>query len=262
VIGLADVPMAGDSVNIVSDEKTAKDVADIRVNAQRLAATAKSSAATLDELLTRIRTEGTIEVSVIIKGDTQGSVEAIAEAVNKLNTDKVKNRIALKGAGGITESDIMLAAATSAVIIGFNVRAGRGLDDVAQKHGVTIKYFSVIYEIVDAMKAVMAGRLPPIQKEVVVGHAEVRNPISIPKIGTIAGSAVLDGKITRNSHLRLIRADVVIYSGRIGSLRRFKDDVREVAQGYECGIGIDGYQDLRVGDVIEAFVIEEVAPTL
>jgi translation initiation factor IF-2 len=262
VIGLADVPMAGDNVLVVADEKTAKEVAELRAEALRKSTVVKSSAATLEELLGRIRTQDTLEVPVIVKADMQGSVEAICESIGKLATDKVMSRIVLKGVGGITESDIMLATTTGAVIIGFNVRAGRGLDDLAAKQGVAIKYFSVIYEIVDAVKALMAGKLPPIQKEVVLGHAEVRNPISIPKVGVIAGSSVMDGKITRSSQLRLIRNDVVIYSGKIGSLRRFKDDVREVMMGYECGIGIDGYQDLRPGDVIEAFIIEEIAPTL
>jgi translation initiation factor IF-2 len=180
----------------------------------------------------------------------------------KLSTDKVKNRILHQAVGGITESDIQLASTSGAVIIGFNVRAGRGLDDMAEHEGVVIKYFSIIYEIVDTVKSLMVGMLPPIVSEAIIGHAEVRKPISVPKIGTIAGSAVTDGKIVRSAFCRLIRESVVIYSGKLGSLRRFKDDVKEVAMGYECGIGIDGYNDVREGDVIEAYVLDETAATL
>ena len=180
----------------------------------------------------------------------------------KLNTERVSNRLVHKAVGGISESDLALAEATGAVIVGFNVRAARGLDEDAERRGIIIKYFSIIYDIVDVVKSLMAGQLPPVVKEVILGHAEVRQPITVPKIGTIAGSSVLDGKITRAAMLRLIRDNVVIYSGKVGSLRRFTDDVREVAQGYECGIGIDGYNDLKIGDVIEAFMHEEHAATL
>jgi len=213
-------------------------------------------------LLAKVKNSEVPEVPVIVKGDTQGSVEAICESIVKLNTEKVKNRIIHSAVGGVTESDITLASAAGAVIVAFSVRAARGLDEVAEKAGVPIRYFSIIYEIVDAMKALMVGKLPPIVNEVVLGHAEVRKPISVPKIGTVAGSAVIDGKITRTSHCRLIRGDIVIYSGRLGSLRRFKDDVKEVVQGYECGISIDGYNDLKEGDIIEAYVLEETAATL
>jgi translation initiation factor IF-2 len=167
-----------------------------------------------------------------------------------------------KAVGGVNESDLTLAETSNAVVVAFNVRAARGLDDLAEQKGVLVKYFSVIYDIVDALKAVMAGKLPPVQKEVVQGHAEVRQTIRVPKLGTVAGTAVLDGKVTRASNVRLIRDDVVIFSGKVGSLRRFKDDVREVAQGYECGIGIEGYNDIREGDVIETYIIEEHAPAL
>src|SRR5690606_37749786 len=158
------------------------------------------------------------------------SLEAISESVRKQTTAKVKTRIVHGAVGGVTESDITLAATSGAIIIGFNVRAARGLDELAEKQGVLIKYFSIIYEIVDAVKAIMVCKLPPIVNEVIIGHAEVRKPISVPKIGTIAGSAVTDGKITRSAHCRLVRDAIVIYTGKLGSLRRFKDDVKEVAQ--------------------------------
>jgi translation initiation factor IF-2 len=262
IVGLSEVPMAGDQFDVVEDEKTAKDVASWRRDQELNKAQNRSSAATLDQLLAKAKVADALEVPVIIKADTMGSVEAISEAVMKLNTDRVRNRIVHKAVGGINESDMALGATSGAVIIGFNVRAARGLDDTAEKQGVLIKYFSIIYDIVDVLKSIMAGKLPPVQKEVILGHAEVRATIKVPKIGLIAGTSILDGKVTRNSLLRLVRNDVVIYSGRIGSLRRFKDDVKEVVQGYECGIGIEGYSDIREGDVIEAFIIEEHAPAL
>jgi translation initiation factor IF-2 len=262
VVGLGGVPGAGDRVNMVADERTAREVVAIREEQERKKHVGKSSAASLADLLAKVQTSERPELAIIIKADVQGSLEAVCEAINKLSGDKVRNRIIHRAVGGISESDLSLAMTTGAVIIGFNVRAARGLDDTADKNGIVIRYFSIIYELVDAVKAIMAGKLPPIVTENVLGHAEVRQTISVPKIGTIAGSAVLDGKITRQSKLRLIRNSVVIYNGKISSLRRFKDDVREVAQGYECGIGIDGYADIRVGDVIEAYELQESAPTL
>ena len=262
IIGLSGVPRAGDRFNIVTNERTAREAAAWRVEQARKAQSTKSSAASLADLLAKVKNQDVPEVPMIVKGDTQGSVEAIIESILKLNTDRVKNRIIHSGVGGVTESDITLADASGAVIIGFSVRAARGLDELAEKNGVVVQYFSIIYEIVDAVKALMVGKLPPIISEVVLGRAEVRKPISVPKIGTIGGSAVLSGKITRSSSCRLIRNEIVIYSGKIGSLRRFKDDVKEVLQSYECGIGIDGYNDLKEGDIIEAFVLEESAATL
>lgn len=262
IVGLSEVPMAGDSVDVVEGEKQAREVATWRVEQALAKASAKSSAASLEELLSRVKDADTPEVPVIVKADTQGSVEAVTEAVMKLNSEKVRNRVVHKAVGGINESDLSLAETSGAVLLAFNVRAARGLEEEAEKRGVLVKYFSVIYEIVDALKAVMAGKLPPIQREVVIGHAEVRQTIKVPKVGLVAGTAITDGKVVRNSNVRLIREDVVVYSGKLGSLKRFKDDVKEVAQGYECGIGIDGYNDIRIGDIIEAFVIEEEAATL
>ena len=199
VIGLTDVPMSGDKVNVVEEEKVAKMLVDLRLDAVHTANKGKSSAATLEELLAKVKLSSTPEVPLIVKGDTQGSVEAIAETILKLNTDRVANRIIHKAVGGINESDISLADTSGAVILGFNVRASRGLDDFAEKKGVSINYFGIIYELVDTVKSLMVGKLPPIRTEVVQGHAEVRNAISVPRIGTVAGSAVLDGKITRSS---------------------------------------------------------------
>ena len=262
LIGLSGVPNAGDSVNSVEDDRRAKQIADLRATRARDEAARRSSASSLEDLLSKVQTADAFEVNFIIKGDTQGSVEAVSEGIIKLNTDRVKNKIIHSAVGGVSESDISLAAASEAIIIAFNVRAARGLDDFADKQGVMVRYFSIIYDIVDVVKSLMVGKLPPIVSEVVQGRAEVRKPISVPKIGTVAGSAVTDGKITRNAQCRLIRDDIVIYSGKLQSLRRFKDDVREVQTGYECGISIDGYNDIKEGDVIEAFVLEEQAATL
>jgi translation initiation factor IF-2 len=262
IIGLSSVPKAGDQVDVVADEKTARQVSDWREKKIAMSNEGKSSAASLDELLSKVKNADMIEVPVIIKADTQGSVEAISEAIDKLATDKVRNKIIHKAVGGVNESDLSLAETSGAVVIAFNVRAIRGLDDMAEKKGVLIEYYSVIYNIIDSLKSIMAGRLPSIKKEVVEGHSEVRQTIKVPKIGLVAGCAVLDGKVTRSSQLRLIRDTVVIFSGRIGSRRRFKDDVKEVVQGYECGIGVEGYNDVREGDIIESFTIEEEAATL
>ncbi|MCX6127162.1 MAG: translation initiation factor IF-2 [Proteobacteria bacterium] len=261
VIGLSGVPSAGDRVNAVEDEKTCREIVSLRQEQERRKNSGKSSAASLADLLAKVQNTDRPEVPIIVKADVQGSLEAVCESLAKLASPKVTNRVVHRAVGGITESDISLAVATGAVIIGFNVRAARGLDDEADREGVVVRYFSIIYELVDSVKAIMAGKLPPVVTEQVLGHAEVRQTITVPKVGTIAGSAVLDGKITRQSQLRLVRNSVVIYSGKISSLRRFKDDVREVAQGYECGISIEGYQDVRIGDVIEAYVFEESAPT-
>jgi translation initiation factor IF-2 len=182
--------------------------------------------------------------------------------LTKLDTEKVKNRIILAAVGGITETDVTLAEASGALILGFNVRPDRSATQVAEARGVDVKFFSIIYELLDTVQSAMVGRLPPIKTEKIQGHVEVRNLFSVPKIGVIAGSAVTDGKITRNSHVRVVRDSIVIYTGRIGSLKRFKEDAKEVLQGFECGVGIDGYNDLKVGDVLESFIVEDVADTL
>jgi translation initiation factor IF-2 len=262
VIGLSGVPASGDPVNAVEDEKTAKSAAEWR---QAVSSSVyKSSAAKMDDFLSRIKSDGEIELPLIVKADTHGSIEAIVDAILKLNDNKknIRNKIIHKGVGGITGSDISLAATSGAFILAFNVRAGKILEEDAERSGVPLKYFGIIYDIVDAVKALMAGKLPPIQSESILGRAQVKQPITVPKIGTVAGSSVIDGKITRNSFLRLIRDDVVIYDGKLKSLRRFKDDVKEVATGYECGISIEGYNDIKEGDVIEAYIIEETPATL
>ncbi len=262
IIGLADVPMAGDPVNVVENERVSKEIISWR-HAQILKTqSGRSDVTGIEALLSKMQDSLMLTLPVIIKGDTQGSVEALHDAFTKLNTDQVKNRVVHKATGGITESDVRLAQASGAVIVGFNVRASSNLEQEAKRLTIPVNYYSVIYDAVDAIKSLMAGKLPPILKEVIQGHAEVRELISVSKVGNIAGTSVIDGKITRAAKLRLIRDDIVVYEGRIGSLRRFKDDVREVASGYECGITIDGFNDIKLGDIIEAFVIEEERQSL
>ncbi len=256
IFGLTAVPMAGDLVNTTRDEKHSKELADFRKKKKEVRSET-TAATTLDDLIGKVNSAEIPQVPLLLKADTQGSLEAIASSLSKLSSSKVKNIIVHKAVGGINETDVNLAETSGAVILGFNVRAIGSLKEQAEKRGVVVSYYSVIYELIDTVKNLMSGKLPPICTEVIQGHAEVRNAINIPKIGVIAGSSVMDGKITRSSHLRLIRDDIVIFKGKIGSLRRFKDDVREVQNGYECGIGIDGYTDIKPGDKIEAFMIEE-----
>ena len=263
VVGLTSVPMSGDPVNVIADDKLAKEIAAARTkNMVGSIAAAPAMAATLEELIERARNQEVPQVPLMIKGDTQGTVEAIISALNKLNCDRVRNIIVHQGIGGINNCDLDMASASGAMIVGFNVKAGTGLDDLAERRDVKISYFSIIYELIDMVKQVMASKLPPICTEHVIGHAEIRDAINVPKIGLIAGSAVLDGKMVRNAHLRLMRDREVIFQGRIGSLRRFKDDVKEVTHGYECGISFDGYSDIKIGDIIEAFTIEQTPATL
>jgi translation initiation factor IF-2 len=188
----------------------------------------------------------------------QGSIEAIADALNKLSTADIKLKIIHSSTGAITETDVMLASASNAVIIGFNVRPDSRVTDIAEQEGVEIKLYEVIYDVIADMKAAMEGLLEPVYKETVIGRAEVRELFKVPKIGTIAGSYVTDGKIARTANLKLVRDGVQIYNGKILSLRRFKDDAKEVMEGFECGIGIEGFNDIRVGDVMEAYINEEI----
>jgi len=262
VLGLSGIPIAGDPLYVVDDEKMAKSVIDWQVQKNKQCITKRSKASTLEDLLTKVKADEAPEVLLLIKADTQGSIEAISEIIAKLNTECVHNKVVHKAVGGINESDFNLAKTSGAVILGFNVRASKSLDVQVERGEVVIQYFSIIYELVDAVKSLMEGKLPPVTKEVIQGHAEVRSPISIPKVGTIAGSAITDGKITRHCKLRVIRDQVIIHDSNVGSLRRFKEDVKEVSSGFECGISVKGYQDFRSGDVLEAYIIEESKPSL
>ncbi|MGZ3595067.1 MAG: translation initiation factor IF-2 [Syntrophales bacterium] len=257
VIGFSGVPQVGAEFICVEDEKKARSIGEYWIRKERERELSKSSKITLEQLYQKIK-EGVKELNVIIKGDVQGSIEAIADALNKLSTADIKLKIIHSSTGAITETDVMLASASNAVIIGFNVRPDSRVTDIAEQEGVEIKLYEVIYDVIADVKAAMEGLLEPVYKETVIGRAEVRELFKVPKIGTIAGSYVTSGKITRNANLKLVRDGVQIYDGKLLSLRRFKDDAKEVMEGFECGIGIEGFNDIRVGDVIEAYINEEI----
>jgi translation initiation factor IF-2 len=246
----------------LTDAAKARQIALFRqTQAKEKALGGKGSRLTLESLQQQIAEGGMKELPIIIKADVQGSAEVLGDTLTKLTDEKVKVRIIHSGVGAITESDVLLASASNAIIIGFSVRPDRNAADVAEREKVDIRLHSIIYNVVDEMKKAMAGLLDPTFKEVRIGSAEVRDTFKTPKFGTIAGCMVLDGRITRSgdTQARLLRDNVVIHEGKIGSLRRFKDDVSEVKAGFECGIGFDKYNDIKVGDIIEAFVVERVA---
>jgi translation initiation factor IF-2 len=257
VIGFSRVPQASSEFICVEDEKKARSIGEYWIRKEREKELSVSSKVTLEQLYQRMK-EGAKELNVILKADVQGSIEALIDALNKLSTDDIKLKIIHSSTGTVTETDVMLASASDAVIIGFNVRPDARVVEVAEQEGVDIKLYDIIYNVIADVKAAMEGLLEPVFKEVVQGRAEIRELFRVPKVGTIAGSYVTDGKIPRSAGLRLLRDGVVVYEGRIASLRRFKDDAREVAEGFECGIGIEGYNDMRVGDVIEAYVKEQI----
>jgi translation initiation factor IF-2 len=261
VIGFSSVPQTGGEFFCVEDEKKARSIADYWLRKAREKEISSFSKITLEQLYQRIK-EGVKECDVIIKADVQGSIEAISDALNKLSNDDIKLRIIHSSTGAITETDVMLASASKAIIIGFNVRPDARVVDVAQQEGVEIKLYDIIYNVIADVRAAMEGLLEPEYKEVVQGRAEVRELFKVPKIGTIAGCYVTDGKITRTNKLKLVRDSVVVFDGKILSLKRFKDDAREVAAGFECGISIEGFNDIHPGDVIEAYVIEEMEKKL
>jgi translation initiation factor IF-2 len=258
VLGLEGLPMAGDSFQSIADDKKARQIVSYRQEKLRDIALAKTSRLTLDQLHKQL-TEGEIkEVPLLLKCDVQGSQEALTDMLNKLSTDKVKVRLLHSGVGAITETDVLLAAASNAIIIGFNVRPDRKASELANREKVDIRLHTIIYNVVDEIKRAMQGVLEPVIKETYLGTADVRDTFRIPKVGTIAGCYITDGKVTRNAEVRLLRDNVVIFEGKIASLKRFKEDASEVTRGYECGIGIQNFNDVKVGDTIEAFVTEKV----
>ena len=257
IIGLDDVPQAGDELNAVEDERMARNLAEQRREKQRQEILNANARVNLDELFSRI-SEGTQTLNIIVKADVAGSAEAVKASLLKLSNEEVKVSVIHTAVGGITESDVMLAAASGAIIVGFSVRPDKNALDSAERNGVDIRTHRIIYEIIDEVEAAMKGMLAPEYKEVLQGHAEVRQTIKVPGVGIIAGCYIQDGKITRQSSIRIVRDGVVIFEDKISSLRRFKDDVKEVNEGYECGVGIDKFNDIREGDVLEAFIMEEV----
>ena len=259
IIGLDDVPQAGDELNAVEDERMAKSLADQRREKQRQEILAANSRVNLNELFGQI-SAGVKTLNVVVKADVAGSVEAVKASLLKLSGEEVKVAVIHSAVGGITESDVMLATASNAIIVGFNVRPDKNALDSAERNKVDIRTHRIIYEIIDEIEAAMKGMLAPTYKELLLGHAEVRQTIKVPGVGIIAGCYIQDGKIIRSAQIRIVRDGIVIFEDKISSLRRFKDDVKEVAEGYECGVGIEKFNDIREGDTLEAFIMEEVKP--
>jgi len=259
ILGIEGLPQAGDQFVVVADRDKARGISDYREQKAREAALAKSSRVSLEGLAEQMKTAGTKELNIILKGDVQGSVEVLSDLLGKLSTEKVRLKVLRTGVGAITESDVLLASASNAIIIGFNVRPERKAQELAEQEKVDIRLHSIIYELQDEIKRAMSGLLEPTVKETYQGRAEVLETFRIPKVGTVAGCKVVDGLIKRDSEVRLLRDNVVIFKGKIGSLRRFKDDASEVRNGMECGLSIANYGDIKVGDVIEAFVTERIA---
>jgi len=257
VIGFSSVPQAGSEFIGVEDEKKARNISEYWIRKEREKELAASSKITLEQLYQRIK-EGAKELNVILKADVQGSLEALTEALHKLSTDEIKLKLIHSSTGAITETDVMLASASDAIILGFRVRPDARVVEIAEKEGVEIKLYDIIYNAINDVRAAMEGLLEPEFKEVVQGRAEVRETFRIVKVGTVAGCYVTDGKIPRSASVKLVRDGVVVYDGKIASLKRFKDDAKEVTAGMECGLGIEGYNDIRTGDVIEAYITEQI----
>jgi translation initiation factor IF-2 len=262
ILGLEGLPQAGDQFVVVAEREKAREIADYREGKAREAVLAKTARVSLEGLAQQIKDEGTKQLDIILKGDVQGSVEVINDLLMKLSNDQVRIKVLRHSVGAITESDVLLAAASNAIIIGFNVRPERKAQEMAEQEKVDIRLHSIIYELQDEMKKAMTGLLDPTIKESYLGRADVKDVFRIPKVGTIAGCQVSDGAIKRDSEVRLLRDGVVVFTGKIGSLKRFKDDASEVRTGMECGIGIHNYNDVKKGDVIEAYLTEKVATQL
>jgi translation initiation factor IF-2 len=264
ILGFNGAPEAGDRLAVVESEARAREIADYRKNERRDKAAARSSnvRGSLEQMMTQLKTAGAAEFPLLIKGDVQGSVEAIAGALEKLGTEEVKARILLAGVGGITESDVTLAASSNAAIIGFNVRAHKEAATAAEQAGIEIRYYNIIYNLVDDVKAAMSGLLAPELRETMLGNAEVLEVFAVSKVGKIAGCRVTDGRVERGQHVRLIRDKVVIHEGKLSTLKRFKDDAASVVAGQECGMSFENYQDMRKGDVIECYRVESIARAL
>jgi len=260
--GLTEVPQAGDDFMVLGDERRAREIATFRQGKYREVNLNRRQAAKLEGMFENMGQGEAQTLALIIKADVQGSQEALAQSLVKLSTDEVKVQILLAGVGGISESDVNLAIPSKAVIIGFNTRADAGARKLAEGNGVDIRYYNIIYDAVDEIKAAMTGMLAPEQKEEVIGRAEIRTVFVASKIGTVAGSMITEGQVVRNARFRLLRDNIVIYTGEIESVKRMKDDVREVKEGFECGIKLKNYNDIAVGDQLEFFELKEVARTL
>jgi len=259
ILGMEGLPQAGDQFVVVADRDKARGISEYREQKTREATLAKSSRVSLEGLAEQLKTAGTKELNIILKADVGGSVEVLTDLLSKLSNDKVRLKVLHSGVGAITETDVLLASASNAIIIGFSVRPERKAQELADQEKVDIRLHSIIYELQDEIKRAMTGLLEPTIKETYQGRAQVKETFRIPKVGTVAGCTVIDGLVKRDAEVRLLRDNVVIFKGKVGSLRRFKDDASQVTNGMECGISIANYSDIKVGDVIEAFVTEKIA---
>jgi len=264
VLGFSGTPDAGDRLAVVEREGRAREIADYRARQKRETQVARASGlrGSLEQMMNQLKTTGRKEFPLVIKGDVQGSVEAITGALEKLGTDEVTARVILAGVGGITESDVDLAGASGTAIVGFNVRAHKEAREAAERAGVEIRYYNIIYDLVDDIKKAMSGLLPPTLRETMLGNALILEIFAVSKVGKVAGCRVTDGKVERGANVRLIRDNVVIHEGKLSQLKHFKDDVREVHVGQECGMAFENYQDMRAGDIIECYRVETVQRSL
>jgi translation initiation factor IF-2 len=262
VYGISGVPMAGDEFIVVGDEKTAKQVIENRRQRSKKYAVTRKGLVSLEDLFERIKQGDIKELNIILKTDVQGSLEALHDSLIKQSTEEVKLNILHSATGAITESDVMLASASGAIIIGFNVRANPRVSDIAEKEKIDIRYYNVIYNVVNDIRLAMAGLLEPVYEEEVIGRADIKEIFRIPKVGAVAGCQVTNGHVERNANVRLLRDDVVVFDGKIASLRRFKEDVKEVQSGYECGIGLENFDDIKPGDVFEVYQMKQLQAEL
>ena len=258
ITGLAETPTPGDEFDAVADERMARQLVEQRKQAEKDAAAKQASKVTLDNLFAKMQEGEMKELNLIVKADVQGSAEAVRASLEKLSNEEVRVRVIHAGVGAINESDILLASTANAIVVGFNVRPDAAAQASAQRANVDIRMYRVIYDAIDEIEAAMKGMLAPKYREAIIGHAEVRQTYKVSAIGTIAGCYVKDGKVTRDSKVRVLRDNIVIYEGEIGSLQRFKDSVKEVAQNYECGMSIDKFNDIKEGDIFECYVMEEI----
>ena len=258
ITGLAETPTPGDEFDAVADERMARQLVEQRKQAEKDAAAKQASKVTLDNLFAKMQEGEMKELNLIVKADVQGSAEAVRASLEKLSNEEVRVRVIHAGVGAINESDILLASTANAIVVGFNVRPDAAAQASAQRANVDIRMYRVIYDAINEIEAAMKGMLAPKYREAIIGHAEVRQTYKVSAIGTIAGCYVKDGKVTRDSKVRVLRDNIVIYEGEIGSLQRFKDSVKEVAQNYECGMSIDKFNDIKEGDIFECYVMEEI----
>jgi len=262
VLGLNGTPLAGDDFVVAESEGRARDIADFRQRRRREATAAAGTRGTLEQMFSQIAAGAAKELPVVVKSDVQGSLEAIVGSLERLSTSEVSVRALHSAVGGINESDVILAKASKAVIVGFNVRANPQARELARRDNIEIRYYSIIYDLIDDIRNTLSGLLAPTLRERLLGNASIREVFNITRVGKVAGCMVTEGMVRRGAKVRLLRDDVVIHEGSLRTLKRFKDEVREVNQGYECGMAFENYQDIQTGDVIECFEVEEVARAL